>query len=101
MKQLVNGNLISSTSFFGTTFLASVNQLIEVIGQPTIQDNIGEDKTNFEWDMELEDGTVFSIYDWKEYRTIGLDEVIEWHIGGKNKTNTEKALDQLLELQNS
>jgi hypothetical protein len=101
MKQLVNGNLISGTSFFGTTFSATVVQLIEAIGQPTFEANTGNDKTNFEWNMELEDGTVFSIYDWKEYRSIGLHEMIEWHIGGKNKTNTEKALDQLLELQNS
>ena len=101
MKQLVNKNLITGTSFFGTTFSASVNQLIETIGQPTIQDNTGEDKTNFEWNMELEDGTVFSIYDWKEYRVIDLDEEIEWHIGGKNGVHTERVLDQLLELQNS
>ena len=98
MKQLINRNLIAGTSFFGTTLPASVNQLVEAIGQPTIQDNTGEDKTNFEWNMELEDGTVFSIYDWKEYRTIGLDEVIDWHIGGKNGDNTVKALDQLSKL---
>ena len=98
MKQLVNKNLIAGTSFFGTTFPASVNQLIEAIGQPTIQDNTGEDKTNFEWNMELEDGTVFSIYDWKEYRVIDLDEEIDWHIGGKNGAHTEKALEQLSEL---
>jgi hypothetical protein len=98
MKQLINRNLIAGTSFFGTTFPASVNQLIEAIGQPTFKANTGEDKTNFEWNMELEDGTVFSIYDWKEYRAIGLDEVIDWHIGGKNGAHTEKALDKLSEL---
>ena len=98
MKQLVNRNLIAGTSFFGTTFPASVNQLIEAIGQPTFKANTGEDKTNFEWNMELEDGTIFAIYDWKEYRAIGLDEVIDWHIGGKNGAHTEKALDKLSEL---
>jgi len=98
MKQLVNRNLIAGTSFFGTTFPASVNQLIEAIGQPTFKANTGEDKTNFEWNMELEDGTIFAIYDWKEYRAIGLDEVIDWHIGGKNEAHTEKALDKLSEL---
>ena len=48
--------------------------------------------------MELEDGTVFSVYDWKEYRSISLDEVIDWHIGGKNGDNTVKALEQLSKL---
>ena len=48
--------------------------------------------------MELEDGTVFSIYDWKEYRAIDQDEVIDWHIGGKNGDNTVKALNELSKL---
>jgi hypothetical protein len=98
MKQLTNTNLIAGTSFFGTTFPASVNQLKEAIGQPTYERNNGDDKTNFEWNMELEDGTVFSIYDWKEYRAIDQDEVIDWHIGGKNGDNTVKALNELSKL---
>ena len=98
MKPLSNTNLISGTSFFGTIFPASVNQLVKAIGEPMHEENTGEDKTNFEWDMELEDGTVFSIYDWKEYRSISLDEVIDWHIGGKNGDSTVKALEQLSKL---
>ena len=98
MKQLTNTNLIAGTSFFGTTFPATVVQLIEAIGQPTFETNTGNDKTNFEWNMELEDGIVFSVYDWKEYRSIGLHEVIDWHIGGKNGDNTVKALEQLSKL---
>jgi len=32
--------------------------------------------------LEFEDGTVATIYDWKEYETpMGL---YRWHIGGKN-----------------
>jgi hypothetical protein len=98
MKPLSNTNSIAGTSFFGTTFPATVNQLVEAIGQPTYERNNGDDKTNFEWNMELEDGTVFSIYDWKEYRSISLDEVIDWHIGGKNGDSTVKALEQLSKL---
>ena len=98
MKPLTNRNSIAGTSFFGTTFPASVNQLVEALGAPTHEGNDGEDKTNFEWNMELEDGTVFSIYDWKEYRSISLDEVVDWHIGGKNGDNTVKALNELSKL---
>jgi len=98
MKPLSNRNLIAGTSFFGTTFPASVNQLVKAIGEPMHEENTGEDKTNFEWNMELEDGTVFSVYDWKEYRPISLDEVIDWHIGGKNGDSTVKALEQLSKL---
>ena len=98
MKLLTNRNSIAGTSFFGTTFPASVNQLVEALGAPTYEGNNGEDKTNFEWNMELEDGTGFSIYDWKEYRSISLDEVVDWHIGGKNGDNTVKALNELSKL---
>ena len=73
------------TSFQDVTFKASVNQLINVFGEPTIQDNTGEDKTNFEWDMETDNGDVFSIYDWKEYRKLDLNEQIEWHIGSHSR----------------
>ncbi len=32
-----------NTSFHGVTFRASVNQIISAFGEPTIQDNTGED----------------------------------------------------------
>ena len=98
MKPLNNTNLVSGTSFFGTTITATIDQLEEVIGEPTYEENTGEDKVNFEWDMQLEDGTVFTIYDWKEYRPIYRDEKIVWHIGGRNKDNTDKALEELSKL---
>jgi hypothetical protein len=38
------------------------------------------DKTTQEWSLQFEDGTVATIYDWKEYTTpCGL---YEWHVGG-------------------
>ena len=39
--------------------------------------------------------TVFTIYDWKEYRPIGWDEEIEFHIGGMNIDSCEEALEEL------
>ena len=75
----------NGTSFQDVTFKASVQNLINVLGEPTIQDNTGEDKTNFEWDMETDNGDVFSIYDWKEYRKLDLNEQIEWHIGSHSR----------------
>jgi hypothetical protein len=89
---------ISGTSFHGTTINATVNQLISICGEPCCIDNTGEDKVNFEWQMELDNGDVFTIYDWKEYRVIGLDEVINWHIGGRNETTTNQACDELLNM---
>ena len=72
--------------------------LIDLYGQPTYLDNTGSDKTNFEWEMETDDGRVFSIYDWKEYRPISKDEVIEFHIGGNSISHTLDAQNELLEM---
>ena len=57
---------------------AYYHQLVEVFGEP----EGGGDKTTVEWCLQFEDGTIATIYDWKEYETpIGL---YHWHIGGHN-----------------
>ena len=85
------------TSFFGTTIRATVNQLISAFGEPSDDSNTGEDKVNFEWEMETEEGEVFTIYDWKEYRMIDVDEYVIWHIGAKDKSTSNTAEDEILE----
>lgn len=89
---------ISGTSFHFTTIRTTVNKLIDTIGHPQCFDNTGDDKVNFEWDCETEEGDVFTIYDWKEYRPLGYDELIDFHIGGFDKIVTEKAKRELLDL---
>lgn len=88
----------TGTSFYDTVITCSYNQLVQAIGKPQHSDNTGEDKTNFDWKCELNDGRVFTIYDWKEYRPLKLDEIIEWHIGGANHIVTEQALIELTAL---
>jgi hypothetical protein len=90
---------ISGTSFHDTTIVASVKQIIEICGEPYDESNTGKDKVNYEWIMETEDGdsqNVFTIYDWKEYRPITLNERIIWHIGGHNRQITEQAKSELI-----
>ena len=63
---------------------AYLHQLIEVFGEPAG----GGDKTTVEWCLSFEDGTVATIYDWKEYDTpMGL---YHWHIGGKNNLAVDR-----------
>jgi hypothetical protein len=81
----------SGTSFHHSTVRASVNELIKVIGEPTYVINDGEDKVNIEWELEDDNEDVVTIYDWKEYRKIGYDEKIEWHIGGMSRDITDNA----------
>ena len=83
------------TSFHGVTIRATVDQLTKAFGEPD-DNNTGEDKVNFVWDMETDEGEVFTIYDWKEYRPIGKDEFVTWHIGAKSKSDSNVAEREIL-----
>jgi hypothetical protein len=85
----------SGTSFHGSIIIASVNELIEALGEPQYQSNDGKDKVNFQWDCETEDGDIFTIYDYKEYRRISKNEQIEWHIGGDSIFITSTAVEEV------
>ena len=87
-----------STSFHDTIIRTTVSKLRKAIGDPQGEQNDGNDKTNFDWNCETSDGKVFTIYDWKEYRKISENEIIEFHIGGNNKLVTEQAKRELLEI---
>jgi hypothetical protein len=91
-------NLLKGTSFHDVTIITTVNELVRVLGEPTIQDNTGEDKTNFEWVCETIDGDIVTIYDWKEYKMIDVDEEIEFHLGGHSLIHTLDGKDELLRL---
>lgn len=82
---------IGGTSFHSTVIESTVNELKQILGEPHYDGNDGEDKVNFEWEMETDNSDVFTVYDWKEYRSLPENEVIKWHIGGYNKDVTEQA----------
>ena len=88
---------VSGTSFHDSIVTASVDQLIQVLGEPNEDSNTGQDKVNFEWEMELESGEVFTVYDWKEYRMLRTYEMIEWHIGGFDPATTDRAAKQIMQ----
>jgi hypothetical protein len=79
------------TSFHGNVVIATVNELIQVLGEPAYDGNDGQDKVNYEWVLETDKGDVFTAYDWKHYRSIRTDEQVYWHIGGHNRSATETA----------
>ena len=91
-------HLINGTSFHDVTIKTSINQLTKVLGEPSIQDNTGEDKVNVEWDVITKDNIVGTIYDWKEYRKLGKNEIVQFHIGGNNKEDTLKIKSELMKL---
>jgi hypothetical protein len=90
----------SGTSFHHITITTTVNELTRVLGEPDYKGNDGEGKINFEWECERENGDVITIYDWKNYRSIGLDEVIEFHLGGRSAMTTFEGKLELRALLN-
>jgi len=85
----------NGTSFYGTKITTTVTKLKELFGDPCFEENYGEDKINFEWDCETENGDVFTIYDWKEYRQLSETELVEFHIGAISQQISEQAKQEI------
>ena len=89
-------NNTSGTSFYGVELTVTPQQLIDALGEPEYFSNDGSDKTNMDYSLETEDEIAFTIYDWKEYRPLQMDEKIEFHIGGFSYTQCVEAKNYLL-----
>jgi hypothetical protein len=85
----------AGTSFHGHTVTATPNQLIEALGEPQFGWNDGQDKCNFDWICETNDGAVFTIYDWKEYKPLNMDSYYEFHIGAFHGFVAVRALSEI------
>ena len=90
----------SGTSFHSVVLSATPKQLIDLFPNSFHAQNDGMDKVNFDFTLETEDGDVFTIYDWKEYRPLEMNEIIEWHIGGRNQETCLQGKAEVLELLN-
>jgi len=80
---------IGGTSFVGH-ILAEYDKLVEKFGQP-IASFCGY-KSDVEWYIEFEDGSVATIYNWKNgYNYCGEsglhhEDIMDWHIGGRHES---------------
>ena len=80
--------LTSGTSLQGYINI-SYGDLVKVLGEPH-SDGDGY-KSDAEWDLLFEDGTIATIYNYKTgknylgNRGVSLKEERDWHIGGFNK----------------
>ena len=98
--KLTSNDASFGSAFYGSVFYATTNELRKLFGQDIEGDPYG--KTQHEWgiDGEMDNDSIyeFSIYDWKEYREYSDDEIIEWHIGGENKTLTDAVKNKVEEM---
>jgi hypothetical protein len=88
----------SGTSFHNTTITTNVARLIELFPNSYSDQNNGEDKVNYDFELETSSGDVFTIYDWKMGRKIDDYETITFHIGGISREVTEQAKKELLQM---
>ncbi len=74
----------NSTSLVGV-IKVPYYELIKMFGEPMGGDG---DKTDAEWEIEFEDGTIATIYNWKDGKNyngdsgIPTEKITNWHIGG-------------------
>ena len=85
---------IDGTFFHGTTINATLAEMREILGEPC---STGNDKSNFNWFMETEGGEVFTVYDWKYYRSLVETEKVDWHIGAHTTKASHAGLLEILE----
>jgi len=82
---------------------ASYNMIKTAFGNPCGSDDY---KVQVEWAIQFEDGTIATIYDWKQgdlYNGEGngthFSKVEEWHIGGFNDKAELRVLEVLTGIQ--
>lgn len=89
-------NFIKDINASGThlqgTILTTYDKLVKVFGEPDFLSKDG-DKVTCEWDIQFSDGTIATIYDWKEYETPL--HIYDWHIGGKSSDAVDRVREQL------
>ena len=76
----------------GTFLIAEIkttySKLVSLFGEPTVGD---EYKIDAEWEIEFEDGTVATIYNWKDGKNYcgangkSVQQIKHWHIGGRDR----------------
>ena len=92
---------LDGSSFYGSSITATVQDMIDALGTPYYYENKGDDKTNYEWECETENGHPVTIYDYKEYRSLEFDDLIKWHVGGFGLSQTQEAVDEISKIINS
>ena len=77
---------------------ADYEKLVKRFGKPLE----GDYKTDWEWELQFENGSIATIYNWKNGPNYcgetGLhhDQIFEWHVGGFDQRALEQVVYALL-----
>ena len=100
---------MEKTTNVGGTFLqgyikASYDQLVKVFGEP--HDPNGDNyKTDVEWAFEFADGTIATLYNWKNGKNylgdegLELNDIYTWNVGGFDEKAVTKLKERLKEVK--
>lgn len=77
---------------------ADYKHLLGLLGKPNDGDGY---KVDWEWNIEFEDGTVATLYNWKSgpnygYPQTTADDITTWNVGGHNSEALENIKKILL-----
>lgn len=91
--KFTNDANINMTSFKGYV-IATYDELVGAFGKPDDGPDADCDKVTCCWRLQFEDGTIATIYDWKERNTPFYR--YDWHIGGHN-SNAINSIHEVLD----
>tara|TARA_R100001594_G_C3995358_1_gene253361 strand:+ start:540 stop:836 length:297 start_codon:yes stop_codon:yes gene_type:complete len=79
---------------------ASYEQLLKAFGKPN-PDLCDNYKTDVEWAFKFADGTVATLYNWKNGKNylgkegLELNDIYEWNVGGFDEKSVTKLKEKL------
>lgn len=92
MKTHNHKNINTNSSSFVGYIDIDYKTLVEKLGQPHNHEGY---KTDAEWDIQFDDGTIATVYNWKDGHNynngkgLNVEDIRDWHIGGFNKKAVE------------
>ena len=93
-------NMTSLQGYINTSY----DDLVRCFGEPTSDGDAY--KVDAEWELTFEDGTVATIYNWKNGRNycgmdgMDVEDITDWHVGGRNSravAHVEAAMREYLD----
>jgi hypothetical protein len=87
---------VSGTSLQGHLHGVSYRKLVTLFGPPHKSD---EYKSDAEWDIEFDDGTICTIYNWKDGKNycgkdgLNVTHINSWHVGAKHSIDVAQVVD--------
>ena len=86
-----DAHLNANGTFLQGYIRADYGLLVNLFGIPSFAFS---SKTDWDWTIQFDDGTVATIYNYKNgpnygYPTVTGDDIVEWHVGGYNQQAME------------